>query len=58
MVSREEHDKIRGRVAILMATLKAEQVVTKERAKQVDEVRNKIELGVGCIFSRRQTKLR
>ena len=56
MVSREEHDKIRGRVAILMATLKAEQAVTKERAKQVNEVRNKIKLI--CIFSRRQTKFR
>ena len=37
-VDKAQHDKIRGRVAVLMATLRAEQAVSRERAVQVTEV--------------------
>ena len=37
-VDKAQHDKIRGRLAVLMATLRAEQAVSRERATQVNEV--------------------
>ena len=38
-VDKSQYDTMRGRVHVLMTTLRAEQAVSQERAKQVDEVK-------------------